>query len=165
MVRLISVCGALKRLCGAATACGELAYVIEEDGALEGVELGGVCGDLGKEGVGHEDGGLVAVAGVGVAQEGRDVHLEGLGQPVERGEGGHGLAVLDLGDVGARHVHARGELTLGEVAHVTEVADSCGDLEATFCDRLCWDEGEWSRCGFRFLNFEGLAAAPAESRR
>ena len=109
---------------GAATACGELANVVEEDGALQVVELRGVHGDLGEEGIGHEDRGLVAMARVGVSQEGGDVDLKGAGEAVERGEGRHGLAVLDLRDVGAGNAHAGGELPLREIAHVAQVANS-----------------------------------------
>ena len=65
------------RLGGAAAAGGQLANVVEEDRALQGVELRGVRGDLGEERIGHEDRGLVRVAGGGVAQEGGDVDLEG----------------------------------------------------------------------------------------
>ncbi len=93
---------------GATTSGGEFADVVEEDRALEGVELRGVGRDLGEEGVRHEDGGLVAMAGVGVAQQGRDVDLECPGETIQGGQGRHGFAVLDLGDVGARHVHPGG---------------------------------------------------------
>lgn len=128
-----------RELGGAASAGCQFADVVEEDGALEGVQLRGVEGDLGEEGIGHEDGGLVAVAGVGVAQEGGDIHLEGAGKAVERRESGHGLAVLDFGDVGAGHTHASGELTLREIAHVAQVANGSGYLDATFC---CWLGGD-----------------------
>ena len=118
------------RLGGSAAAGGELADVVEEDGTLEGVELGGVSCDLGQERVGHEHGGLVGVAGGGVVQQGRDIHLKGAGEAIERGERGHGLAVLDLGDIGAGNAHAACELTLAEVADVAEIAHGGGDLEA-----------------------------------
>jgi len=121
---------------GAASAGCQLAYVVEEDGTLKSVQLRGVECDLGEEGIGHEDGGLVAVTGVGVAQEGGDIHLEGAGQPVERREGRHGLAVLNLGDIGTGNTHARGELTLREIAHMAQIANGGGDLDATFCRRL-----------------------------
>ena len=91
----------------------------------------GVLGDLGQEGIGEEDGGLVAVAGGRIAEKSGDVHLEGAGETIERGQGGHGLAVLDLGDVGAGHSHARGELALGEVADVAKVAHGGGNLGAS----------------------------------
>ena len=68
---------------GTTTASSEFANVVEEDRALEVVELRGVHGDLGEEGIGHEDRGLVAMARVGVSQEGGDVDLEGLGEAVE----------------------------------------------------------------------------------
>ena len=114
----------------AAASCGEFTNVIEEDGTLQSVQLRGVEGDLGEEGVVHENGGLVAVAGVGVAQKGGDVHLKGAGEAIERGQGRHGLAVLDLRDVGARDVHARGELPLREVADVAEIAHGGCNLDA-----------------------------------
>src|SRR5580704_19721891 len=87
---------ARRRLGGATTTGSEFANVIEEDGALQIVELRGVHGDLGEEGIGHEDRGLVAMARVGVSQEGGDIDLKGFGQTIERGQGGHRLAVLDL---------------------------------------------------------------------
>ena len=57
--------------------------MIEEDGTLQIVELRGVHGDLGEEGIGHEDRGLVAMARVGVSQEGGDVDLKGPGEAIE----------------------------------------------------------------------------------
>ena len=104
--------------------------MVQEDGALEGVELRGVGRDLGEEGIGHENGRLVAMTGGGVAQQGGDIDLESLGEAIERGERGHGLAVLDLRDVGAGHVHAGGELTLRKVADVAQIAHSCRYLDA-----------------------------------
>ena len=108
---------------GSATTGGELSDVVEEDGTLEGVELRGVVGDLGEEGIGHEDVGLVLMAVVAVAKEDGDIDLKGAREAIEGGEGGHGLSVFDFGDVGAGHAHARGELALGEVADVAQVAD------------------------------------------
>jgi hypothetical protein len=116
------------RLGCATTAGSELANVVEEDGALQVVELRGVHGDLGEEGIGHEDRGLVAMARVGVSQESGDVDLKGSGEAVERGEGRHCLAVLDLRDVGAGYSHAGGELPLREIAHVAQVSNGAGYL-------------------------------------
>src|SRR5438552_9550169 len=84
----------------ATTAGGELANVVEEDGTLQVVELRGVHGDLGEEGIVHEDRGLVAMARGGVAQQGGDAVLEGRGGVVERGEGWDGLAVREHQSVG-----------------------------------------------------------------
>jgi hypothetical protein len=116
------------RLGCATTAGSELANVVEEDGALQVVELRGVHGDLGEEGIGHEDRSLVAMARVGVSQESGDVDLKGSGEAVERGEGRHGLAVLDLRDVGAGYSHAGCKLPLREVAHVAQVSNGAGYL-------------------------------------
>jgi hypothetical protein len=115
-------------LSSATTAGSEFANVVEEDRALQVVELRGVHGDLGEEGIGHEDRGLVAMARVGVTQEGGDVDLKSTGEAVERGEGRHCLAVLDLRDVGSGYAHAGGELPLREVAHVAQVSNGGGYL-------------------------------------
>ena len=116
--------------CAAGMPLGQLTDVVDEDRLLRRGEMRGVLGDLGEEGVGHEDGGLVLVARGRVAEQGGDVDLEGAGKAIERGQGRHGLAVLDLGDVGARDVHARGELPLRQVADVAEIAHGCGYLDA-----------------------------------
>jgi hypothetical protein len=149
----------------ATTAGGELANVVEEDGALQFVELRGVQGDFGEERVGHEDRGLVTVAGVGVAQQGGDVDLKSTGETVERGEGRHGLAVLDLRDVSAGHSHACRELTLREVAHVAQVSNGSGDLEAALLSYRGGDECQGSGSRFGLFDLEAFVAATAQSVR
>ena len=146
----------------AAASGGQLADVVEEDGALKGVELRGVGRDLGEEGVGHENGGLVAMAGGGVAQQGGDVDLQSLGEAIEGRERGHGFAVLDLRDVGAGHVHAGGQLTLREVADVAQIAHGCGYLKAVagFC--CLGYESQRCRSRFRLFDLEAFVAAAAQ---
>ena len=148
---------------GRATASrGQLANVVEEDGTLQGVELRGVGRDLGEEGIGHENGRLVAVAGVGVAQQSGDVDLESFRQAIERGQRRHGLAVLDLRDVGAGHVHAGGELTLREVAHVAQIANGCRYLKA-FAGCCCLgDERQWGGSRLGLFDLEAFVAAAAQ---
>jgi hypothetical protein len=146
----------------AATSGGKLPDVVQEDRALKGVELRGVGGDLGEEGVGHENGRLVAMAGIGVAKQGRDIDLQSPREAVQGREGGHRLAVLDLGDVGAGDVHAGSKLTLGQVADMAQVADGCGYLETTLLLGRWGDESEGCWCRFSYLNFEGFAAAAAK---
>jgi hypothetical protein len=68
----------------AAAAGGEFADVVEEDRPLEVIELRDVRRDLGEEGVVHEHGRLVAMAGFGIAKQGRDVDLEGPGEAIQR---------------------------------------------------------------------------------
>ena len=150
---------------GAASSGGEFAYVVEEDRPLELVELRGVEGDLGEEGVGHQDGGLVVAARVGVAEQGGDIHLQGTGEAVERRERGHGFAVLDLRDISAGNTHAGGKLTLREIAYMTQIADGSGYLQATLLDCGCGDKRQ--RCGgrFRLLDLETLVAAAAQGVR
>jgi len=96
--------------------------MVEEDRLLGRGEMRGVLGNLGQEGIVEENGRLVAVTGGRVAEQGGDVHLQGAGEAIERGQGGHRLAVFDLGDVGAGHAHTSGELALGEVADVAKIA-------------------------------------------
>jgi hypothetical protein len=153
------------RLGSTTTAGGELANVVEEDGALQVVELRGVHGYLGEEGIGHQDRGLVAMARVGVSQEAGDIDLKGTGKAVERGEGRHGLAVLDLRDIGSGYSHAGCELALREVAHVAQVSNGGGDLEAALLSY--WGGDECQRCWSRFglFDLEAFVAAAAQSVR
>src|SRR5450756_2994508 len=70
-------------LCSAATTGGQFPNMIQEDGALQGVQLRCVGGDFGEERIRHENGGLVAMAGVRVAKQGGDVDLQGFGEPIQ----------------------------------------------------------------------------------
>jgi hypothetical protein len=158
-------CGqTLQRCClGSSAASGsQLADVVEEDGPLQRVQLRGVVGDLGEEGIGHENGGLIAVAIVGVAQQGGDIDLKSAGQPVKRRKRRHGLAVLDLGDVGAGNAHASGQLTLRQVAHVAQVANGCGYLYTALLGCCRGDESEWGWSWFGLLDLEAFVAAAAQ---
>ncbi len=146
---------------GTTTAGGKLANVIEEDGALQVVELRGVHGDLGEEGIGHEDRGLVAMARVGVAQQGGDVDLKSFGEAIERGQGRHGLAVLDLGDVGAGYAHACRELPLREIAYVTQISNGGGDLQTALNSDGCGDERQRGGSWFGLFDLKAFVAAPA----
>ena len=53
-------------------------------------------------------------------------------ESIEGGQGRHGLAILDLGDVGAWYSHASCKLTLREIAHVAQVSNGVGYLQAAF---------------------------------
>lgn len=114
---------------GAFSAGSQLANVVQEDRALQCVELGGVVRDLRKEGVGHENGGLILVAVIRIAEQDRDVHLQGVRQARERGERRHGLGILDLRNVSAGYVHASRKLTLGKIADMSQIANGSCDLE------------------------------------
>ena len=59
----------------------------------------------------------------------RHVHFQRLGQPLERTERGNRLAVLDLGDVRPRDLHAAGQLTLAQVARLADVPYLCRYLQ------------------------------------
>lgn len=150
---------------GASASGGELANVIQEDGALQCVELRGVLGDLGEERIVHQNGGLVLMALVGVAQQGGDIDLQSPGQPVERGERRHRLAILDLRDVGARHAHAGGQLALREITHVAQIANSGGYLEAVVAGCGLGNQGEWCWSRFGLFDLEAFVAATAQRVR
>ncbi len=136
--------------------------MVQEDGALEGVELRGVGRNLGEEGIGHENSRLVAMAGGGVTQQGGDVDLKGSGETIERGESGHRLPVLDLGNIGTRDIHAGGELTLREVAHVAQVANGSGHLNAIVGGRWLGNECDGGGSRLRLLDLEAFVAAAAQ---
>jgi hypothetical protein len=145
-----------------ASSRGKFADMVEEDGSLKGVQLRGVVGDLGEEGIGHQDGGLVAVAIVGVAQQGGDVYLQGAGQAVKRRERRHGLAVFDLGDVGARDAHASSQLALRQVAHVAQVANGRCYLQTALLGCGLGYKSEWGWSRFGLFDLEAFVAAAAQ---
>jgi len=123
-----------ERLLGhaAVAALGELADMVKEDRLLGRGEMRGVLGYLGQEGIVEQNRSLVAVASGRVAEQGGDVHLQGASEAIERGQGRHGLAILDFGDIGAGHSHTRGELALREVADVAKIAHGGSYLRAGF---------------------------------
>ena len=75
---------------------------------------------------------LLFAAAARIADQLADVDFKGVGQPLERAKGRNRLAVLDLGDVGARHLHAASQLALAEVTRAADLADLTGDLQASF---------------------------------
>ena len=147
---------------GASPSRGQFTDMVQEDRPLQGVELRGVSRNLGEERVGHQNGRLVAVAGGGVAQQGGDIHLESLGETIERGKGRDCLAILDLRDVGPWHVHACGKLALREVAHVAQIANGSGHLEAFAGGACLWDECNGGGRRFGLLDLEAFVAAAAQ---
>jgi len=140
--------------------------VVEEDRLLGRVQVSGVAGDLGQEGVAHEDGGFFLMARGRVAEQGGDIDLESAGEAVERGQRRHSLAVLDLRDVGAGNAHARGELALREIPDVTQIAHGGSYLQAAFGGAGC-GLGYERDCGFKLglLGQQGLLAAAADVGR
>ncbi len=141
---------------------GQFANVIKEDRLLQRVELGDIGCDLGEEGIGREHRCLVAMAGVGVTQKGGYIHLERTCQAIERREGRHSLAVLDLRDVGTGHAHAPGKLTLREIAHLAKLANGVGDLQTAFFFLRGRDYGKWRRLGLWKFNLQAFVAAAAQ---
>lgn len=137
--------------------------MVEEDRTLESIELRGVGCDLSQKRIGHQHDGLVRVARVGVAQQGRHIHVEGLCEAIERGERRHGLCVLDLRNISARHIHAGGELPLREIADVPQFAyggcylNSLGGL----CE--CRNKCQWGYGDRQSLDLKTALTAPAFS--
>ena len=48
----------------------QFANMVQKDGSLQIVELRGVHGDLGEEGIGHQDRCLVMMPGIRIAKQG-----------------------------------------------------------------------------------------------
>lgn len=89
------------------------------------------------------------------------MNLERIGQPLQGRQRWYGASVLDLGDVGAWHLHPAGELALAQVAAMAQIAHGASDLRAAgFLDRF-GDEDGAGRDGNGRLGFERLFAATA----
>ena len=139
----------------ASAASGQLAHLVEEDGALEGIQLADKLCNFSQKGVSGEDCRLSLVPCFSIAEKVGDVYLEGARETFERTNRRHGLSIFDLGDISARDAHATGELTLGEVTHEPQIADSCSYLEAgVFAGQGCGDDSESNGHGCRLFNVE-----------
>jgi hypothetical protein len=147
---------------GTASAGCQLTNVIQEDGTLQSIQLRGIGCNLGQKRIGHQNGRFVTVPGVGIAEKGGDVHLQGPRQPVERRERRHRLTIFDLGDVGARHVHASRKLALGEVSYVSQISNCSGDLNAVRAGRGLGNNGQWGWGWLGFFDLERFVAAAAQ---
>src|SRR5205085_353078 len=88
---------------------------------------------LRDEAVGHELANLFQARirnGVGgLLEQRRYANLKRNRQTSQRGERGRGFVVLNLGDVGARHLHAQGKLTLAESAALPKSANGESNLQ------------------------------------
>ncbi len=138
--------------------------MVEEDRALQGVQLRGVAARS-RPGTDPPSGRSPHRAGASRRRAaGWRCRPEGARKTVERGERRHRFAVLDLGDVGARNVHARGQLALREVAHVTQLAHRSGDLQTFDGGLVLGDESQGLRRRRGGFDLEAFAAAAAALR-
>src|SRR5664279_2257606 len=118
-----------EELCQAAIPAGShIAHLVQEKGALHSVELGSVGGQFREERVGEDGLGFFLAPAAAIAQQVTDIDFECVGKPLERGEGGASLGILNLGDVGAGNLHSSRELTLAEATAAADVANSAGNL-------------------------------------
>ena len=131
---------------------------------LQRIEARQHRGNLGQKRVGKECGDLLIAAAARVAHELADVDLEGVGEALQRSQGGDGFAVLNLGDVGARNLHATGELALAKVARLSDLADLARNLQTSLSRRLNERlRGYRLRTQYhRLLKIERLVASSAE---
>lgn len=153
----------LPGLCEAAASAGHFAHLIDDLGALHGIELRNKGREFGEERVGHDELGFALVPEAAVAEQQADADFEGMGQTVERGERRNGLAVFNLGDVGARHLHTARQLTLAETTAGTDLLDGRCDIDAAgFFLRRGWSDDQLRRGSLGLFLFEGFVATPAE---
>ena len=146
-------------LCCAPTTGGKLANVVEKDGTLQRVELRGIRGDLSQKRIGHEHRCLTGVTARSIAEERRNVDLEGSCETVEGRQRRHSFAIFNLGDIGSGYTHTTRELPLAQVANVAKIAHGGGDLDALLGLSSRGDKNECCRRRSRLIDLEtGLAA-------
>ena len=106
---------------------------------------------------------LVMLAVARVMQQVAHVHFERRRQPLQRGQGRHRLAVLDLRDVGAGHLHPAGKLPLRKIAAAPGIAHRARHLQtALFRLGLLSSRGRGRHDRFGLFHLQGLVAPPAE---
>ena len=84
------------------------------------------------ERIGEDGGNLFFAAAARIPHQLAHVHIESQGQALQRTKRRNRLAVLDFGDVGARHLHAPCQLTLAQVAQTPDFAHLSGHLQSGF---------------------------------
>jgi hypothetical protein len=123
----------------------------------------GFRGQLREKRVGKDGDCFFLAAAAAIAQKVANIDLQGIGETLQRREGGACLAILDLGDVGARHLHSSCELTLAEIATTADVADSsCYLWAAVFFRRLRGCNDQLRSLWQRLFHLKGFVAATAE---
>ena len=157
-------CAAVLR--GAAATGGGVAYRSVEERPLQWLELRKQRSDLREERIGEDGIDLLFAPAAGVADELADVDFKSVGQPLERAERRNCLSVLDLRDVGPRHLHARGQLTLAQVAGTADIPHLSGNLQTGLGGR------GHGRAGYKLrgqmdglLDIEGFVATSAKGVR
>lgn len=88
--------------------------------------------NLGQERVRQDCGDLFLASAAGVAHQLTNIDFESMSQAFKRAEGRNRLAVLNLGNVGTRHLHPTGELALAQVSGTADVAHLRRDLQTGF---------------------------------
>jgi len=146
-----------------APSAGHFAHLVDDLGALDGVELRGKGHEFCEERICQDELGFALVAAAGISEQQADADFESLGKTVERGECGDGLAVFNFRDVGAWDLHATGELTLAESAAGANLLYGRSNIDAgdVFLRRGWSDDQLWFWSLWLFL-FEGFVATPAE---
>jgi hypothetical protein len=116
-------------LCGATASAGHVAQGTVNNGAMRLAEQGQELNELDDQRVREKIVDLLFAYAAFIANELREIDVQGICQALERAECGDGLAVLNLRDVGARHLHTICKLTLAQMAHATQIAHLCCHLQ------------------------------------
>jgi hypothetical protein len=150
-------------LCAAAASESCVAHCALKESAVHRVQVRQQDGDLGQEWVGKDGGDFLVAHTPGIPNQLADVNIQSRSQSLQRAECRNCLAVLDLRDIGAGHLHPSGELALAQVPGLADIAHLPGDLQPGFlrgCKGGVGDQLQ-GRMG-RLLDVESLVALPAK---
>jgi len=90
------------------------------------------AGDLGQEWIGEDACDFLVANAARIAHQLRDVHTQSQRQALERTQRRDRLAVLDLRNIGSRHLHPAGELTLAQMTSAANLAHLPSHLQTRF---------------------------------
>src|SRR5271154_3232680 len=153
-----------RRSLGASTAShGQVAHLVKEHRALQGIHLCDVRSQLRQKRVAENRRRLFMATATRIPKQMTDVDFQCSGETCQRRQRRHRLAVLDFRDVGARHLHTPSQLTLTQIAALAQITHRARDLQAViFCHSLFRFARELRNEPFWFLDLEGLVAASAK---
>jgi hypothetical protein len=143
---------------------GDVPDLVQHAGELHAIQSFAERQQFGEEWIAGKVAQLLFAARLSASQQIWKGDFQRFGEAFERRESGCRLLVLNLGDVGARHLHAQGKLALAESGTLAQGADRECDLQLRM--RRCRRYGD-CRLGrrnhyFRFFRIERGAAFTAK---
>jgi len=148
---------------GAPTTGSHIARRAKDERAVQRIQAGKQSGHLGQKWIGEDRRHFLVPKAARIANQLSHIDAQSRRQPLKRAEGGNGLAILDLRNICAWHLHAAGQLALAEVARTADLLHLAGYLQPSFGGGIDGGVFDWNwTWPDRLLDIEWLVAPSAK---